>query len=169
METVLAAPNGAGFGPTGVLYAPQTAEALAEAVRRFERAETALRPEALARWARTFTPERFIESFKAHAAAALAAKGLQTPWPRLGPTSHRADRHIPLMHGVEARGGARKSPRSIGSPRSPCSMWFHEVGPARHHEPPIVAQGDPTRRADAIAMHPWAASGVNPWAWMMSR
>ncbi len=58
-ETVVPPGDPAGRAPTGLFFAPQTPEALAEAVRRFEAIEERFRPEAVRRHAEGFSRQRF--------------------------------------------------------------------------------------------------------------
>jgi glycosyltransferase involved in cell wall biosynthesis len=80
LETVLDAGTEGPDGPTGLLYAPQTVDALVAAVEKFERTEHVFHPRRLSAWARRFGPERFIEDFKRSLRQLLAAKGLGEPW-----------------------------------------------------------------------------------------
>ncbi len=79
-ETVVDADSSPHLPPTGVLYRPQTSEALEAAVRRFERMQDAFDVAALVRWARQFGPETFRRQFLGAAAAVLASKGMPTSW-----------------------------------------------------------------------------------------
>jgi glycosyltransferase involved in cell wall biosynthesis len=67
LETV-AGDNGAAGGsePTGVFFQPQTAEALAEAVERFEREAGHFSPVACRRNAERFSRERFTDELRSH-------------------------------------------------------------------------------------------------------
>jgi glycosyltransferase involved in cell wall biosynthesis len=62
LETVCVAdPN---RGPdTGVFFAEQTPEAVADGILRFEARESTFSPEAIRKHAQTFAPERFVERF----------------------------------------------------------------------------------------------------------
>ena len=62
LETVRAA----GPQPTGIYFAEQTAASLAEAIRRFETADSigTFVPDAIHTWACQFSTERFLESFR---------------------------------------------------------------------------------------------------------
>jgi glycosyltransferase involved in cell wall biosynthesis len=79
-ETVMDPEGPSGRSPTGVLYAPQTPEALAAAVRRFERIKHLFQPDALSEWARQFGPDNFRRKFIEATTLALARKGLPQPW-----------------------------------------------------------------------------------------
>ena len=80
LETVLDLNCESGFGPTGILYAPQTVEALVSAVKRFEGNEGRFKRNVLAAWAQRFSPDRFLTQFKLVAATLLSEKGLPAPW-----------------------------------------------------------------------------------------
>jgi glycosyltransferase involved in cell wall biosynthesis len=67
-------------GPTGLLYTPQTADALAGAVRQFERIGGVFQPDRLAAWARRFSQGRFIDEFRRALQPLLRVKGLAEPW-----------------------------------------------------------------------------------------
>jgi glycosyltransferase involved in cell wall biosynthesis len=71
-ETRKAAPT----GPTGLLYRPQTAQALADAITKFETVRGRFRPEALRAWAMGFSNEKFDEAFKRAIAPLLAQRRL---------------------------------------------------------------------------------------------
>jgi glycosyltransferase involved in cell wall biosynthesis len=58
-ETVIPPGDPAGRPPTGLWFMPQTPEALASAVRRFEAEQAAFDPAAIRRHAARFAPERF--------------------------------------------------------------------------------------------------------------
>lgn len=66
--------------PTGLLYAPQTAQALESAVRRFERMEERFQPERIVAWAQHFSRARFLQNFKRLVRPLLEKKGLSVPW-----------------------------------------------------------------------------------------
>jgi glycosyltransferase involved in cell wall biosynthesis len=70
-ETVI--PLGAGSPPTGVWFEPQTPEALATAVRRFEDEAERFDPAAIRRHAEAFRGERFRAEIAACVESALAA------------------------------------------------------------------------------------------------
>jgi len=70
LETVL--PLGGAEAPTGVLYDGEV-DGLMEAVRRFESAEAAFRPEVCRRQAERFAPERFRREILAEVQGLLAA------------------------------------------------------------------------------------------------
>jgi len=80
LETVLDADASDPAGPTGLLYTPQTPEALASAVRRFERVQHVFQSQRLVAWAQRFGPRQFLEGFKRSLRPLLAAKGLGEPW-----------------------------------------------------------------------------------------
>ena len=65
---------------TGILYSPQTVEALTAAVRRFENNEHRFRRGDLTDWAHRFSQDRFLGEFKQAAGHLLAEKGLPEPW-----------------------------------------------------------------------------------------
>lgn len=65
---------------TGVLYTPQSAGALADAVLKFERLRGSLHPQRLVERARRFSKERFLAGFKEAARPMLRSKGLPSPW-----------------------------------------------------------------------------------------
>jgi glycosyltransferase involved in cell wall biosynthesis len=71
-ETVVPVDDLAGRAPTGLWFEPQTSEGLAEAVRRFEAAETAFDPEAIRTHAEAFSAERFRREMKAAVERAIA-------------------------------------------------------------------------------------------------
>jgi len=80
LETVLDSATPSPDGPTGLLYTPQTADALIEAVRTFERIGGVFRPGRLTAWARRFDRGRFIEDFRRALQPLLRLKGLAEPW-----------------------------------------------------------------------------------------
>jgi len=80
LETVLGGPGEEGLGPTGTLYTPQTAEALAEAVRLHERQEARFDPDRLCAWARRFDTEGFLLRMRKEIEALLLEKGLPRAW-----------------------------------------------------------------------------------------
>ncbi|MFP4104790.1 MAG: glycosyltransferase [Phycisphaerae bacterium] len=57
--------------PTGLLYEPQTVEALIDAVRRFEKHRSDFDPHRMHQWAETFSPRRFDARFRKLAAPVL--------------------------------------------------------------------------------------------------
>jgi glycosyltransferase involved in cell wall biosynthesis len=65
---------------TGVLYTPQTPDALAEAVMRLEREADRFDASKLVAWARRFSNENFDRQFKEAIRPMLAMKGLPEPW-----------------------------------------------------------------------------------------
>lgn len=73
-ETVVPLGNAAGAPPTGVFFTPQTPEALADAVRRFEANEQSFDPAAIRRHAERFGAERFRSEILACVERALAAR-----------------------------------------------------------------------------------------------
>ncbi len=80
LETVRSADADDQDCPTGLHYAPQTPQALAEAIERFEQLTCRFDPAAMHRWAGRFSPARFIERFVAVAGPLLAQRGLAQPW-----------------------------------------------------------------------------------------
>ncbi|MFW6133179.1 MAG: glycosyltransferase [Planctomycetota bacterium] len=66
--------------PTGLLFAPQTAEALAAAVERFDALVERFDPAVLRRHAERFAPERFDAAFRAAVAPLLDERGWAAPW-----------------------------------------------------------------------------------------
>jgi len=66
--------------PTGLLYRPQSAEALAEAIRRLEQIRDRFEPGAMHAWACRFSPQRFAEGFTEAVAPLLRERGLPLPW-----------------------------------------------------------------------------------------
>jgi glycosyltransferase involved in cell wall biosynthesis len=60
--------------PTGVLFAEQSAPAIVEAIRHFEREEVRIRPEACRRNASRFDAARFQREFESFVVAHLAAR-----------------------------------------------------------------------------------------------
>jgi glycosyltransferase involved in cell wall biosynthesis len=69
-ETVVPLDAPGDRAPTGVWFTPQTADALADAVLRFEREEKAFDPAAIRRHAETFRGERFRQEMLAEIRAA---------------------------------------------------------------------------------------------------
>jgi glycosyltransferase involved in cell wall biosynthesis len=80
LETVLDAPGEEALGPTGALYTPQTAEALATAVRQFEDEESRFDPGRLSAWARRFDEEGFLRQMREEIEALLLEKRLPQAW-----------------------------------------------------------------------------------------
>ena len=81
LETVVDVSRGSSsHASTGLLYAPQTAEGLASAIKKFEQMETRFEPEHIVTWAQQFAPVTFIRNFKASVAVLLKKKGLTVPW-----------------------------------------------------------------------------------------
>ena len=78
-ETVLDAAAGPP-GPTGLLYTPQTPDALADAVLRFERHADAFEPARLRNWAVRFGERRFLDEFARAVGALAARRGLAKAW-----------------------------------------------------------------------------------------
>lgn len=75
LETVIGYHGGEGPDPgqcTGLFFAPQTADALVDAVRRFEAVEDRFDPASLRRHAETFSAPRFREEMAAFVAEKLA-------------------------------------------------------------------------------------------------
>ncbi|MFB3891575.1 MAG: glycosyltransferase [Phycisphaerae bacterium] len=64
LETVLDAADPAVPAPTGLLYDPQTPEALAATVQQFEALTGRFDPKALRRWAVKFSPKEFMDGFR---------------------------------------------------------------------------------------------------------
>jgi len=61
-------------GPTGVLFDAQSAPAISDAERRFERHEASIAPDACRENARRFAPERFRRELSEFVAACIAAQ-----------------------------------------------------------------------------------------------
>jgi len=80
LETVLDGGNPAVTEPTGLLYRPQSSQALAEAVEQFERIEGRFNPQRLRNWTEQFSKERFIEGFKQAVEPLLLRAGFRPPW-----------------------------------------------------------------------------------------
>jgi len=80
LETVLDADLGGRYGPTGVLFSPQTADALVDAVNRFEGMKDAFPADRLTDWADRFAPENFLAGFKRSVEPLLEEKGIERPW-----------------------------------------------------------------------------------------
>jgi glycosyltransferase involved in cell wall biosynthesis len=72
-ETVVPLGNDSGAPPTGVWFTPQTPEALATALRRFEHEQARFDPAAIRRHAEGFRAERFRSEILACVESALAA------------------------------------------------------------------------------------------------
>ncbi|MCD6364396.1 MAG: glycosyltransferase [Planctomycetes bacterium] len=66
--------------PTGLLYNPQSAEALADAVLKFERLSGRFHPRPLAERASLFSKERFLAEFRRAVESTLQSKGLPGIW-----------------------------------------------------------------------------------------
>ena len=66
--------------PTGLLYRPQSAEALARAIGRLEGMYDRFDAEAMHAWAERFSPQRFVEGFTRAVAPLLKERGLPLPW-----------------------------------------------------------------------------------------
>ena len=81
-ETVLDAANPAVADPTGLLYSPQTADALAAAVERFESPamQSRFHADAIRRWAEQFSPQRFADGFKRILTPLLEKHSWPPPW-----------------------------------------------------------------------------------------
>ncbi|MFK7897561.1 MAG: glycosyltransferase [Myxococcota bacterium] len=60
--------------PTGVFFDAQTEEALADAIKRFEKAESVFNPVLLRQWAERFSPERFDIEFDREVEAVLGGR-----------------------------------------------------------------------------------------------
>jgi glycosyltransferase involved in cell wall biosynthesis len=82
LETVPDAADPAVSAPCGLRYQPQTPQALADAIGRFESEEiqARLNPATLRRHAETFSPDRFVAAFKRIIEPLLADIGWQAPW-----------------------------------------------------------------------------------------
>jgi len=80
LETVLDVAGDDPAGPTGLLYTPQTADGLADAVRRFEDLRDRFQTGRLSAWAGRFSPERFFAEFKRAVKPLLERKKLGCPW-----------------------------------------------------------------------------------------
>jgi len=76
-ETVLDMDGVNPAGPTGLWYRPQTAEALAEAVCRFEQLEKRFQPDRSSAWANRFGQERFLKEFNLVLEETLEGRGLR--------------------------------------------------------------------------------------------
>ena len=70
LETVV--PPGSAAPPTGLLFAPQSVEALVEAMQRFESGAVAFEPKALRRHAETFDRPVFKERMEGYLTACMA-------------------------------------------------------------------------------------------------
>jgi glycosyltransferase involved in cell wall biosynthesis len=79
-ETVLPGAPEEGAGPTGILYNPQSVEALVAAVRGFEDQQARFDPGRLVAWARRFGEERFLVAMKEEIDLLLLEKGLPRQW-----------------------------------------------------------------------------------------
>ena len=82
LETVRDAADAGISDPTGLLYGPQTPEALAGAIAKFESPEIQARLSTpnLRRWAEQFSIERFLAKFKRIVDPLLAQRGFSAPW-----------------------------------------------------------------------------------------
>jgi glycosyltransferase involved in cell wall biosynthesis len=67
------------LAPTGVFFAEQSAESIADGVRRFEENESRIRPEACRESARRFGADRFRRDFRAFVDEHMAARASRTP------------------------------------------------------------------------------------------
>lgn len=72
LDTVVPPEDAQGRAPTGLLFRPQSAEALAAAVRRFEAEADRFDPGAIRAWAGRFAAPRYREAMRALCARALA-------------------------------------------------------------------------------------------------
>ncbi|MDX1648576.1 MAG: glycosyltransferase [Myxococcota bacterium] len=72
LDTVIPPEDAQGRAPTGLLFQPQTPEALADAVRRFEAEPARFDPAAIRAWAERFAAPRYREALRAFCAKALA-------------------------------------------------------------------------------------------------
>ena len=73
-DSVIPLDDPAGRAPTGVFFAPQTAAALAAAVRQLEARRSEFEPAAIRRHARRFAPERYRSELREEIAALLAER-----------------------------------------------------------------------------------------------
>jgi glycosyltransferase involved in cell wall biosynthesis len=73
--------------PTGLRYTPQTPEALAEAVERFEALDDRLDPACARAWAEEFGAEAFDAGFKRLVGPELRLFGFRPPWKPLSATA----------------------------------------------------------------------------------
>jgi len=80
LETVLDVEQAKTRAPTGVLYSPQTTDALVSAVERFERLEHKFDRRRLCQWAQRFSPEEFTEKFTRSVQGLLREKSLGDLW-----------------------------------------------------------------------------------------
>ena len=80
LETVQDIRNPGDVPGTGLLYTPQTTDALAEAVLEFDNWEGRFEPSELVRWARRFSPGAFLQGFRDIIDSVIGEKGLATPW-----------------------------------------------------------------------------------------
>lgn len=82
LETVRDAADSAVANPTGLLFSPQTADGLADAICRFESPQMCGRfdPAAMRQWAERFGSGAFAEGFKKAVEPLMAGRGLATPW-----------------------------------------------------------------------------------------
>lgn len=72
LDTVVPPEDPAGRAPTGLFFATQDADALADAVRRFEAEEARFEPKALRAWAERFAADRFRREMRDACHRALA-------------------------------------------------------------------------------------------------
>jgi glycosyltransferase involved in cell wall biosynthesis len=79
-ETVIGVEKENTAAPTGLLYTPQTVEALIQAVGRFEKIRDRFDPKKLFAHAKTFSRETFVNNFKKFIEPLLDDRGLDTPW-----------------------------------------------------------------------------------------
>jgi glycosyltransferase involved in cell wall biosynthesis len=75
LETVRGVDRGQ-ENPTGLLYEPQTAAGLAEAIARFEALDVRFDPRAMQAWARRFSPENFLRGMVQVVSEWLAIRSL---------------------------------------------------------------------------------------------
>jgi glycosyltransferase involved in cell wall biosynthesis len=80
LETVLDAGDEPVERPTGLLFRPQTPEALARAVLEFDEHVDRFDPADLRRWAKEFAPEKFLDGFRRIVGGLLHRRGLREPW-----------------------------------------------------------------------------------------
>ena len=77
LDTVRDAADGSVADPTGLLYRPQTPQALAAAIEQFESSQVQSRLDAgrLRDWAEQFSTNRFVEKFKGIVGPLLGERG----------------------------------------------------------------------------------------------
>ena len=80
LESVVDIGAGKSDGPSGLLYTPQTVEALVSAVEKFEAIEDRFQSKRITARAQRFGKARFMENFKGLVGPLLKEKGLSIPW-----------------------------------------------------------------------------------------